>query len=75
MRDRHAHIFLEMEGGDACPIDASGGDEMVEYLKLGRPRSNDDARMAALADGLADKSCAEVGGFYSSVLIYRVWEF
>ena len=63
MRDRHAHIFIEMKGGDPCPIDVFGSDEMVEHLKLGRPRGDDDVRMAALTDNLADEACTKVCGF------------
>ncbi len=60
-----------MERCNACPIDALGGNQVAECLELGCSRCDDDFRMAALANGVADEACAEVCRFCARLVL--VW--
>ena len=59
--DGQADVFVEVEHGDAVPVEVGLGDQGLEHLELGSAGGDDDAGLAVSVEGVAELG-GSVGG-------------
>src|ERR1700724_3228140 len=71
MSPRDAHVFVQVKHFHVMPVDFRQTRQYFKKLKLRCARGGDDARPAALGDGISDDSSRTVGGSCGKRLLIR----